>query len=103
MGRIEPPRGRRKGRNARGAIAADVGDCVILNLVWFDANEGPIARRIGIIDIAPLDLIGAECWPPDALRCTRKDECDTFRDYRCARRGVAGERRDEFEEILVCE
>jgi hypothetical protein len=64
---------------------------VILNLVWFDVDEGPIARRICIVDIAPLDLVRAECRPPDALCYTRESERDTFGDYRRARRGVAGE------------
>jgi len=76
---------------------------VILNLVWFDADEGPIARRIGIINIAPLDLVRAECWPPDALCCARESERDASGDYRRARRGVAGESRDEIEKVLVCE
>ena len=48
--RIEPPGGRGEAGNVRGAIAAHGGDCVILNLVWFDIDEGPIAQRICIIE-----------------------------------------------------
>jgi hypothetical protein len=76
---------------------------MILNLVWFDTDEGPITRHIGIIDITPLNLVGAQRWPPDALRCTHEGKCNTFWDYRCARRGVASECQDEVEEVLVCE
>lgn len=76
---------------------------MILNLVRFDADEGPIAWRTSIVDIAPLDFIGAECWPPDALCRTRESESDAFGDYRGTRRGVTSESRDEFEKVLVCE
>lgn len=76
---------------------------MILNFIWFDADEGPIARRIRVVDIAPLDLVGAECWPPDALCHVSESKRNAFGDYRRARRGVAGESRDEFEEVLVCE
>jgi hypothetical protein len=57
---------------------------VILNLVWFNVDESPIARCICIVDIAPLNLVRAECRPPDALCYTRESERDRFRDYQHA-------------------
>ena len=76
---------------------------MVLDLVGFDADKSPVARRVGIVDIAPLDLVRAEQRPPDALCGAGEREREAFGDYRCARRGVVSERRDKFEEVLVCE
>ena len=76
---------------------------MVLDLVWFDADKGPVARRVSIVDIAPLDFVRAEQRPPNALCGAGERERDAFGDYRCARRGVVSERRDKFEEVLVCE
>src|SRR6266851_2446291 len=89
--------------NVRGAITADIGDRVILDLVGLDADDGPVARRVRVVDVAPLDLVRTQRGPPDALCRTRKRKRDLFGDHWCARRGVVGERRNEFEEVLVCE
>jgi hypothetical protein len=56
---------------------------VILNLVRFDADDGPVARGIRVIDVATLDLVRAERRPPDALRCTCESERDWLGDHRC--------------------
>jgi hypothetical protein len=42
-----------------GVIMVDIDDCVILDLIGLNANNGPVARPVHIIDIVPLDLIWA--------------------------------------------
>ena len=74
---------------------------MILDLIGLDAEEGPVSRRVRVVDVAPLDLVRAERGPPDALRCAGECECDALGDHGRARRRVVCERGDELEEELV--
>ena len=87
----------------RGTISPQVRDGVVLNLSRLDTYFVPVSWSIHVVYVAPLDLVRAECGPPDVtVGELGQQHCDTLWHNRRAADGLIGDGGNKVQKVVVC-